>query len=176
MIALAWPLVTLAIALIFRRDVTQALGRMGRFKYHDLEVTFRQDLRQAEELARKLPPASQSAKADDSVILELHPGQNQPLIRRFSDVDSGGKQRQSLLKLAEQSPRQAIETAWAHVGETLDLVGAHRISPEESQLVALLRSLKIRVATIDHEPPTPDEARRFVELACPLISRIKSQR
>ena len=42
---LIWPLATLAIALIFRKDVGQALGRVGQFKYRDLELTFRDDLR-----------------------------------------------------------------------------------------------------------------------------------
>lgn len=178
MIALAWPLVTLAIALIFRHDVTRALGRIGRFKYHDLEITFRQELCHAEELARKLPPPTASSpapKADDSIILELHPGQDQPFFRRFSDVETRVKERRSLLQLAERSPRKAIESAWDQLGEVIGPGRNRRLSSDESRLIGLLQMLKDHAGVIDREPPTSDEARRFVELACPLRSRIEAR-
>ena len=73
----SWPLATLLIALIFRQDVGKALGRVGQFKYRDLELTFRDDLRQAEQLARAIPPPASKG----SVVLEVAPDEAKELSR-----------------------------------------------------------------------------------------------
>jgi hypothetical protein len=176
--ALAWPVVTLLIALIFRRDLTLALGRMGRLKFRDLDVTFQQDLHQAEDLARKLPPPPPpplQAKAKDSIVLELSPGQDQPFVRQLSTSDAHLKDRQALLNLAEHAPRKAVETAWSRVAGALSR-GDRRPLPEtEAKLVGLLQTLRDRASKLDRDPPSIDEARRFVELASPLVLRIESR-
>jgi hypothetical protein len=175
MMALAWPLVTLAIALIFRQDLAHALGRIGRLKYHDLEVTFQEELHQAEDLVRKLPPPSMPIKPNDSIVLELSPGHEQPFVRPLTAFDSHARDRQSLLRTAERSPRLAIDLAWNRVGQAIGRGGRPRFNEAETRLVELLKTLRERALRLDRDSPSTDEARRFVELACQLTSRIESQ-
>ena len=196
---LAWPLASLAIALMFRKEVTLALGRVGRFKYRDLEVTFREDLRQAEELARSMP----APPVKGPIVLELDPGESKPLLvgRLIGDLtppDAPPEGPESLLKLAASSPREAVERAWFVVGRALvraaralgnrgdsgvstpDLAARFlhdrgRLAGPEGLLVGLLRTLRDRAARTDQHPPTPDEARRFVDLALKTVSRIEGR-
>jgi hypothetical protein len=194
---LAWPLATLLIALIFRRDVARALGRVGQFKYRDLEVSFREDLHQAEELARSIPaPPPRS-----SIMLEAETGEAKPLMGQLiGDISppppSPPEDREALLKLAARTPREAIEAAWGLVGRALvrvatahgdlrapvhanpDLAVRHlvdrgRLAGVEGMLVRLLRTLRDRSARLDQPSPSREEARRFVDLAWKLASRLE---
>jgi len=193
--ALAWPAATLAIALIFRNDVTRALGRVGQFKYHDLEVTFHEDLRQAEELARSIP----ASPAKGPIVLEIDPGECPPLVGQFiHDTPppmAPPEDREALVKIAASSPREAVERAWGIVERSLDrlaaslgdrrianrsnpdavtrfLVDRGRLGVPEALLVGLLQTLRGRAASLDDRSPSPDEARRFVDLALGVASRI----
>ena len=58
--ALAWPVAAFLIALLFRRELREAMGRLGQVKYGGVEVNFRADLREAEALARTAIPADSS--------------------------------------------------------------------------------------------------------------------
>jgi hypothetical protein len=193
---LAWPLATLLIALIFRSDVTRALGRVGRFKYRDLEVSFREDLHQAEELARSIPAPPPSSP----VVLEIETGEAKPLVGQLigeiSPPPSPLEGRETLLNLAARSPREAVETAWGLVGRALVRVAAAhgdfrasghsnpdlavrylvdrgRLADVEVMLVRLLRTLRDRSARLDQPSPSRDEARRFVDLAWKMASRLE---
>ena len=194
---LAWPLATLLIAVIFRHDLGRAMGRLGQLKYRDLEVTFRDDLHQAEELARSIPsPAPRAA-----IMLEVDVDEAKPLVGRLIGGTSTPptmtpESRESLLDLAARAPREAVETAWGLVGRALVrsakasgdrrasaglansdvaaryLVDRGRLTGVEGVLIRLLRTLRDRSARLDQPPPSPDEARRFVELATKMASRI----
>ena len=195
---LAWPIATVVIALIFRLDVTRALGRVSQFKFRGVELTFREDLRQAEELARSLPPLPSS----DSKILELGPAQTQPLggqlISHFWPSNSRANEpHEALVEVAERSPRQAVEEAWSFVHRALIrvaigvsdrlghghsdtdaavryLVDQARLVSGEAKLVGLLRRLSDR-ARLDPTPPSTEEARRFVDLALPFAREIEKR-
>jgi hypothetical protein len=174
--ALAWPLVTLLIALIFRRDVTRALGRVGRFKYRDLEVTFQENLFHAEELARNLPPVPVPAiPHKDSIVLEIDPGKPQPFFRRPPMLNPRVEERQALLKLIDRSPGKAIEGGWNLVDRALSKADRGRLHEAEARLVGLLQAIKDLADRPDGQGPSIDEARRFVELACPLALRIEAR-
>ena len=97
---------TLVIALIFRRDVGQVLGRIGQVRYRDLELTFRDDLRQAEPLARSIPPPA-ATKAP--VLLEVAPDEAKPLGGRLIVTPSAGEGQPSAAELTGGSPREAVE-------------------------------------------------------------------
>lgn len=175
LMALAWPVVTLAIALIFRQDVTRALSRVGRLKYHDLEVTFQQDLHEAEELARSLPPPPPASRSKDSIVLELSPAREQPFVRPSSPYETPSRESEALGKLAEQSPRTAIEKAWNRLSQALERGDRRRMPESETRLVELLQDLRAHASRIDLRSPSGVEARRFVDLACALASRIESR-
>ncbi len=192
----AWPLSTLGIALLFRQDVKRALGRIGQFRYRDLEVTFRAELQQAESLARSMPPAPPKQAA----VLEIEPGGFVPLARPLlGDVTrpvAPLREREELMAKAARSPREAVAGAWDVVTEAivrtaqsvaergvsrLDdpdtalryLVDRGWLTGAEAMLVGLLRSLHDRAASPDRTAPSVDEARRFVELSLEVAGRIE---
>jgi hypothetical protein len=173
---IVWPLATLLIALIFRRDLSQALGRVGMVKYRDLELTFREDLHQAEELARSIPIPPPAAK--DSVTLEVALDETKPLGGRLivpPSMPDGSPCRRDLTKdLAGSRPREAIEAAWGVLAQTSSLKRAKASThPNLDALVGLLRSLRDRATRTDRPQPSPEDARRYVDLARQVAATIK---
>ncbi|WP_435007286.1 hypothetical protein P12x_004620 [Tundrisphaera lichenicola] len=193
--ALAWPTATLGLALLFREEVKSMLGRIGRVKYRDVEVTFREDLRQAESLARSIPSQGRVILEADSTGLVASPqgeiiGDRRPALARHPEQDR-------IERMAAQSPLDAMIEAWSVVGQSLmkaaSNLGDRRapapLRPEdasrylvdrgwlvgpEAHLVERLRMIRDRLVQGDLLTPTPDEARRFVNLAFPLASRIEA--
>jgi len=126
--ALAWPVATLGIACLFRREIRAAMGRVGQFKYRDLEVTFREELRQAETLARALPTAAplMASSPGGRVVLEAETSEPPELGGVILAEPKGptGRPapaigRDALDRLAARSPRDAVLESWAAVGHAL---------------------------------------------------------
>jgi hypothetical protein len=187
--ALAWPVATLVIALIFRSDVTRALGRVGWFKYRDLELSFRDNLHNAEEVARSIP----AAPASKPTILELDAGVPPMLTGGF--LGDLSQRAIPSTDVAARTPRDVVESAWGEVCNTLVQaatgLGDQRVSgledPDvasrfliergalpkpEAMLVGLLRNLRER-ARLDPRPLSADDARRYVDLARKVAARIE---
>ena len=166
---LAWPLATLIIALVFRRDVGQAMSRVGRVKYRDLELTFGEYLQHAEQMARSIPPADKGPIVFESAS----EGPELPVGRLISPVLA----RDAPPERPDQAglgPRQVIQAAWSDVARASKV--RRRMasaSPSLVALVDLLRSLRDRAAQIDQTPPSPEHARRFAELARSVALRIE---
>ena len=193
---LFWPLATLIIALLFRNDLSKALGRMGQFKYRDLEMTFRDDLRQAEQLARAIPPPAPK----EAVVLEVAHDEARELGGRLivsptcSEAPAGSAS--PAIEPAGRPPRESIESAWSVVTRALNkatsaegdrrasgltnpdvaarfLVDRGRLGGPEALLVGLLRTLRDRSNRLDQPPPSAEDARRFADLAHRVASRIE---
>jgi len=193
--ALAWPLATLGVMLLFRQDLKAMFARVGHVKYREVEVSFRDDLRQAEALARSIPTQGR-------VVLEVEPGESGPslggpIIGGLGPAAPRHQSHDGLDLLAARSPRDAVLDAWASVGQALlkaavtlgdrrapaplradsaarYLVDRGWLAGPEAQLVERLRMLHDRMAQVDDLIPSADEARRFVELALMLACRIES--
>lgn len=194
---MAWPITLLTIALVFRRDLAGVLGRVGHVKYQDLEVTFRDEIRKAEALAASVP----SAPAKPKVSLELVAASDAPdlggqILAAKPLKAEGGGSRERLVRLASFSPREAVLSAWDEVSQMLlkvavaqgdrrspaslraedaarFLVDRGWITANEAQLIDRLRVLCERVVHRD-DAPSPDEARRFVDLALPVVARLEA--
>jgi hypothetical protein len=171
---LVWPLATLLIALIFRRDLSQALGRVGTVKYHDLELTFREDLHQAEELARSIPPPA----SESPVVLEVAHEEAEPLgghlIVPLSSSARSPRRRDLTKDLTGSRPREAVEAAWDVLARASSLKRAKASThPKLDELIDLLRSLRNRATRADQPQPTPKDARRYVDLARQVVATIE---
>lgn len=119
---LAWPISAIAITLLFRREVRMAMGRLGQLRYQGLEISFREDLRQAETLASMGTSINANAglhsKSPSTQFgtLEIDPSQDvatsqMPLISPMSPLESS-EQRSSThptLPSAEGSGRSSEE-------------------------------------------------------------------
>ena len=201
--ALAWPVALVVLALIFRREIGQASSRLGRVKYRDLELTFREDLRQAEALARTIPAvaAAALAPAPGQVILEgdTTPGPNLggAMIVAAMPTDPSAKGKGKDATVAP-SPREMISQAWEELVQTLIraaarvggrrtpapsraddavlyLTGRGWLSVDESRLFAGLSKLRDQVDQLDGAVIGVEEARRFVEAAKRLTARVASK-
>lgn len=124
--SLAWPTALVVLAVLFRREIGQASGRVRRVRYRDLEVTFLEDLLQVEALARSIPGPVSDAEPAPTL-----PGPGRPLL----EVDIGGLpalgrgliapvQPPALAtrrknNAAQATPREVIVEAWAELGQNL---------------------------------------------------------
>jgi hypothetical protein len=166
--ALAWPLAAVAIALLFRHDLSRALARLGQVRYHGVELTFRDELRQAEAMASNLvasvlPPPVIPQAADDAtknlVGTLLEPVALQPASRSEAE-------RETLVTLARRSPRSAVLEGWSTLALAVARASSRgRLGALEADLVGRLRGMRDRVDKAEAPAPTAEEARRFVELA-----------
>ena len=212
--ALAWPLAMLAVSLLFRHEVRGILARLGQFKYAGLEMTFRDELRDAETLARAIPrPEVHLDTAPAArVLLEVGTDAANELVGTLvspegptstsvvvasptRDESRSAGRTAPVHRIWGNSPRRGVIETWgelqrgllqaaSHLGDRrapapVRVEGAVRflvergwISGVEGQLVERLRTLAEQVEAHDGPPVSRDEARRFVDLAVPLIGRI----
>ena len=212
--ALAWPLAMLAISLLFRHEVRGILARLGQFKYAGLEMTFRDELRDAETLARAIPRpevhldtapgarvqwevAADSATELVGTLVSPEALTSPSVVVAAPTRDESRPERRAvpLHRVWGNSPRAGVIETWgelqrgllqaaSHLGDRrapapVRVEGAVRflvergwISGVEGQLVERLRTLAEQVDRQDGPPVSRDDARRFVDLAVPLLGRI----
>jgi hypothetical protein len=197
--ALAWPIAIVVLSVLFRREIGQAAGRLGQLKFRELEVTFREDLRQAEALAQSIPGSPKLAPVPGRVLLEADEDSGPTLGGTM--IVGGGASPEEISRdegkdrPAPRSPREAIAGAWADLGAALVRAAsslADRKSPaptrpadaarflsgrgwlvgDEARLFVVLEQLRERADHYDGVAIGPDEARRFVELSSRLTARI----
>ena len=212
--ALAWPMAMMAISMLFRHEVRGILARLGQFKYAGLEMTFRDELRDAETLARAIPrpevhlDTASAAKVQLEVapdtgtdlggtlvsaegltttsVLVASPTRTESAdLRQGAPVHRvwGDTPRSGVLKSWDELRRGLLQAA-THLGDRrapapVRVEGAVRflvergwVSGVEGQLIERLRALAEQVEGDVGTPVSRDEARRFVDLAVPLIGRI----
>ena len=167
--SLAWPAVVSGLAVLFRGEIRQSLGRMSSFRFRNFEVGFGEALKAAGELAAAAGPA---------VLKEIH---RVPVL---------AAELARLRRLAGVSPRAAILEAWHEVERvgaeaarveglteaTLQGMVDRGILPGPARALAeRLRGLRDRVAAegvaIDGHLSS-EQARQFAELAQALIGQL----
>ena len=193
---LAWPLATLAILILFRRDVGRALDRVGHFKYRDFELSFREELHLAEEMARKLPPPTPRL----SIVYEVGEGEvndlGGKLIGGAPDPLVPAGVAEEPTHPSDPAPREMIEAAWGLVERELirtgkgsarrppsspeklirDLSNRGDLTPAEIELVRSMKTLRDRASRLDTRTLTTARVRRYLDLATSLRSRIATAR
>ncbi len=212
--ALAWPSAVLVIAFLFRHEVRGVLTRLGQFKYGGVEMTFRDDLRDAETLARAVPATPSSSDNAQPLRVQLEVGANDAaeLVGTLVGHETStattvlvaspvraeprpGRSVEAFLRLCGESPREGILEAWADLrnvliqaaatlgdrrapapvrveGAVRFLVDRGWINTVEGQLVERLRGLASQVEHRAGAPVSLEDARRFVELAVPILIRV----
>lgn len=172
--AVAWPLAALAMAALFRREVRLALDRLARLKYGAMELTFRDDLREAEALARCLPPPPGSADRPEpgaTVRFEVAaPDANAaPETLGTLLVDAGAEGRAVARPARDRrSPRDAIRRAWDDLAHAVVEVAARlgdRREPDPGRPTPALRFLVDRGYLSGDEGRLVDRLRRLADRA-----------
>jgi hypothetical protein len=176
--ALAWPLTSLTVVLIFQGELRAAVGRLSRFKYKDLEASFDKGLKAAEETANKSAiPKSGERKA---LSRTGYPAPDAEQLHRVSGI----------------SPRAAILEAWIAVEQAafevaqgrgiqtqagvmdrrlIQLLEADRlIDRQTASLHSELQRLRNTAAHAPEFALRPSEAERYIELALGLADLLRS--
>jgi len=160
-----WPLTILVLAVVFRYELRGIAKRLQHLKYGDIDLTFQEDLRQAEKEVSKLP------QPEAAEII------SKPGASKFEEA----------IRIAELSPRASIEIAWREVelaireaaikhglvadkdvplSTTISALISNQLIPEDFQVV-LERLQRMRDQAL-HAPAFAlgvDETKRFIQLA-----------
>ncbi len=116
--SLAWPLVVLTVSVMMRRQIAELLGRIGSFKYKDLELSFSKNMEEVRKLSENKPKSKMKA----APVPEA----------KVSQASKSGDLRAELISIAELSPLAAIPFAWSKVEtqlvDTVDRLGLEKPS------------------------------------------------
>jgi hypothetical protein len=187
-----WPMTVLAISILFRRELKRALGRMDQVRYGGFEASFERQLRQAEVDLRVDSPAGSKAIPPSKVLKESDRGADS---QRLTAAE-----REALYRLAILNPRAAVGDAWKRLEKTIresaragDFTRQRHLLPWNELTLALqelghlpepvfarLNRLRSLYATTDAPADagrlTADQARRYLDMALPLITTIETAR
>jgi hypothetical protein len=192
---LAWPLTVLVIALLFRRELKRAFGRLAQLRYGEFEASFERKLHRAEAELRVDAPAAPTgpkAAAPGKVLKESDRGS--------ASARPTAAETEALYRLAIIDPISAVRAAWQRLERKLReaafLIGlaerAHSLPWND--LSHLLRERGLLPASVpsglDHlralyasadDPEdagllSADQARRYLDLALPMISELDAAR
>ena len=166
---LAWPLVVVCIAIVFRRPLAQLLGRIKSYKGLGHELTFGDRLADAEDSVKEAARGVPSEKTGTEQIVDIEPS---PLareadanpsfvvIRSWEQVVSALNDLAGIAGISVGNPRSR------NVSSALlrDLRKFELINPEFVTAVTELRDLRNKVAHGEHNP-TPGEAAAYAESA-----------
>src|SRR5258705_9206930 len=180
--SLAWPLVALAIAILFRRQFAQILLKISRFKYKDVEIEFRRELEIATEEAEKIdvrpslptPTVRPEQQESDDLL-----GEASRLAAEFPEpavaVAGGGVEHElmrSVLRLAISPDYPPYNSALKNIGILADYGAIDSATVDLLNRMRHLRNLAVH-RSAGGGPISADEAREFIALAKGIVDRLK---
>ncbi|AXY01286.1 hypothetical protein D1115_08955 [Vibrio alfacsensis] len=170
--ALAWPIVTIWLAYIFRAEVRSLFGRVSALKYKELEASFEQELSKAESKALKVIP--ERSRVSSGYEIPVYPA---PYDLKY----------EQLIRIADESSRAALLEAWVDVESSLyqaaemqgidnakhvvprkvlvDLIETGKYAKTIYPLFEDLRKLRNEAAHVQQFEPTKQQTRRYLEMA-----------
>lgn len=147
--SLAWPLVVLAIAIIFRVALNSVIRRITRFKAKGLDVTLVEAKERILEAGQDLPEPKRITvfpawKEVHETKLKMSPGD----IKRVSPSPVNVAVKP--FDLTAKTPRQIIENAWQRLENTVREFGQSRLDAPQKKFASLLVALE-RLETLPAE-------------------------
>jgi hypothetical protein len=166
--SLAWPVVVIVLAIIFRTHIAHLLGRIKSYKGMGQEVTFGHELANAENSVLEAVRSAATGSSKPDQIDAIEPS---PLARKadanpsFVVIHAWEQVARAVLYLAdvgppaESFPAQPIST-----GLLNELQKLHLVNSDFTTAVLELRELRNQVAHGEHNP-TAGEAVAYAESA-----------
>jgi hypothetical protein len=138
--SLAWPLVVLAIAIIFRVSLSNLIRRITRLKAKGLDVTLVEAKEKILEAGQDLPEPKRitvfpASKEVHETKLKISAGE----IERVSPSPVNVAVKP--FDLAAKTPRQIIENAWQRLENTLRELGQSKLGHPPKKFPSLLVAL-----------------------------------
>lgn len=170
-IGIAWPVVVIWIAYLFKSELRTLLHRMSQLKYKDVEAKFETRLAEAEAKVSTIEQIAPSEPPRPEITSKL----------------------ESLLRIADVSPRAAIMEAWVLIeevagksgfvqGAAIPRVNPHLFAEElvrlgklpkgSDSLLDQMRRLRNQAAHLPEFSINQDEADRYLQLAARMSELI----
>jgi len=190
--SLAWPLVVLIIAVMFKEKFTRLLDEISEWKGWGVEAKFargaREALKQAEEVANVEAPATQPPAQP--------PVQQVPIPMSEPDGEAKDPIVRPNRLMTYSHPGAAILLAWANVEEALRLIVSERglympahatgtftelltaimkaelLSEEQFKLLMKIKTLRNGVAHSETQP-TPEAAEDYIVATSKLVRTLR---
>ncbi len=159
--ALAWPISTIIIVLIFKSEITKLMPYLKKLKAGPLEAEFERDVI---EIKNEFDPNSQISESEIHITDEKL--KNLIIIDPRSAILKSWRQLELALQRAviqkSGSPRPDISTSFKVINALENL---NILSEEERDLARELRGLRNQTAHHSYFSPTEAAASMFVEMA-----------
>lgn len=122
--SLAWPIVSIIIAAVFRHPIQDLLKRIGRLKFKDIEADFSKEINDVKE----------EAKVANIVSIG----------NKVKPIKAAKSLSEEVEEIAHISPEAAIPFAWTKVESTImDLVVRSSISPDYPFYNSVLKNINL---------------------------------
>ena len=172
--SMAWPVVVLVIAVLFRKSIPAALGSLKSLKVAGAEVTFGNEIRAATETATALEPAPENiADRNNSRVVALIDmaavSPSGAIIEAWKEVEHAAKNlaESSGLMLQNNSSRPYFNIQRA-------LEKDEQLPKAEIQTYRELRLIRNRAAHLREDQVTVEQARQYVRLADRLVDAMNT--
>lgn len=169
-----WPLVTLVIALVYRKSILSALGKLKSLKIGDAEATFDREIKEVTESAKSLEPAPQNiAEINNQRILELIDmaavSPTGAIVEAWKDIDKTAH------VLAESSGLPLSSNKKRPYFNIQDFLDKNNLLPKaEIDTYRNLRMIRNRAAHSTDEEVTVQQARQYVRVADRLVDAMNT--
>lgn len=180
--SVAWPVLVISLALLFRKPIIKLIGRMKSMEAAGAKAEFNEEVQDLADKAQKMEPADpEVAKANDPRLQELLTAATASptgaIVEAWKDVDASAR------RLVERAMSAMPGVVAANYHETAlrrpNTLNTHRLlrqygllPPAEMSTYEELRVLRNKVAHETDQQVTPLAAAQYVRVADQLIDVI----
>lgn len=171
--ALAWPVVTLIIALNFKDKIGELLSNLKRFKHKDTEIEFQQRLEESLKESSSSPEIQNSIQiADQSQLDEFN------FIRKLGEISPRSAVLEAWRKVEVAAVLAAVRTGFSDSNRGAPGYGWLRtfeksLNVEERRTLDNLRKLRNLAAHSDDFMMQEISIDAYIDLALSMASRIE---
>lgn len=167
--SLAWPLATVVLGLVLRRQITLLLPFVRRVKAGPLEAEFEREVRElrtsADSAASKKPTAKPAWQEEAEQLAQINP--------RSAIMEAWRQTESALISTLQTRHPGLSERDVRSTREVLRLLGEKGVAtPEEVAMLNQMRFLRNQAGHVESFQPTYDAAMNFVRLAGEMIGRV----
>ena len=169
--ALAWPLVALALALIFRKPLVALIPLIERIKFPGGEVNLRKRLEETRSQAERTLPFQEPPSIDERIqdIAETYP--------RGAVIESWLLIERELTDMAESLGAPMSPPRRRSPGQVAqELVAAGLLDDSVLRIVNDLRTIRNSVVHSNRISPSRDDAREYATMAARVVAAIRERR
>jgi hypothetical protein len=170
--SLAWPLASVVLALVLRRQITSLLPFVRRVKAGPLEAEFEREVRElrtsADATTSSQPPTKPSWQEELERLAQVNP--------RSAIMEAWRQTESALIRTLQAKDPSLRDRDVSSTREVLRFLGERgAATPEDVAMLNQMRFLRNQAVHVESFQPTYDAAMNFVRLAGEIIGRVESR-